>query len=279
LLASSAFPGVFRPRWPWEVHNGVSRESQYIDGGVMDNLPLDAVAQVMYEAGAAIKRRPVLDNEHVPHLLFAASLEVNVGPQGGQADVKAAQEAARNWVRLWQRARRLSYNHKLETFLRSQRDIRRIYESQPSPPWEPLDIEVVAVKPEWLCSTFAMHPMLGFRRSKQAASIAHGCASTLAQFARCASVNPHWTEAWGIQSDFLPKFDPSSLSTSATGRTALVPRKHGGGNCWFRYDSPCPFSRQELQKLHLPDVTRKELEGIYRACRLPETHRPSPTRG
>ena len=32
----------------------------------------------------------------------------------------------------------------------------------------PLEIEVLVVKPKWLCGTFAFHPMLGFRRELQA---------------------------------------------------------------------------------------------------------------
>jgi hypothetical protein len=43
LLASSAFPGVFRPRNSWEIFPTSSNQDQYVDGGVMDNLPFASV--------------------------------------------------------------------------------------------------------------------------------------------------------------------------------------------------------------------------------------------
>ena len=277
LLASSAFPGVFRPRWSWEVHSGLSGESQFIDGGVMDNLPVDAVVQKMNQAGSAIKRRPTVNQKQVPHLLFAASLEVNVEFGGASAPTKAARTGAENWVELLKRARRLSYNDKISIYETSQRDLRRIHDSQQLVPeserkgqWEPLNIEVVAVKPEWLCGTFAMHPMLGFRRKRQAASIAHGCASTLARFARVGQKNPDWIDAWGIPHEFMEKFDNSTLC----GERTLLPKEHGPGNCCFRADKPCPFSPGQLAKCNprLLPRTRTELECIYRACCRAETH-------
>lgn len=279
LLASSAFPGVFRPRWSWEVCSEVTSESQFIDGGVMDNLPLDAVVQVMDKAVPPIKRRPRVDGASIPHLLFAASLEANVA----ELPPDEVQSIAKDWMRLCRRARRLSYNHKLHLFAQSQHDLRWIYESQigshKTPPWEPMDIEVVAVKPEWLCGTFAMHPMLGFRREKQAASIAHGCASTMAQFGHLAldQSKRKWAEAWGIRSDLSEKFDPSSAllkrAPLKTEKIILEPQKHGKGSCWFCRDTPCPFSQEQLSKHQLPAVIRQELERIYLACGKAKTHR------
>lgn len=274
LLASSAFPGVFRPRWSWEVYNGASAESQFIDGGIMDNLPLDAVVRELDHSGPKIARRPQPNGQAVPHLLFAASLEVNVP----DLMPDQLQDVADSWFQAWRRSRRLSYNHKLDAFARAQRDLRRVHDScSPvgSSGWKPLDVEVVAVKPAWLCGTFAMHPMLGFRRQKQAASIAHGCASTLARFAH---TKREWANAWGIEDEVLDKFDgDSARHDPETAQIVLNPqtKKRKQGDCWFRVNTPCPFSRDQLTHRELPETTQRELEQIYHACGRPETHRPA----
>ncbi len=53
LLASSAFPAVFRPRWSWEVYRHPEHVAQYADGGIMDNLPLGAVVEYLWGKDAA----------------------------------------------------------------------------------------------------------------------------------------------------------------------------------------------------------------------------------
>src|SRR6266568_3092759 len=165
-----------------EIMPRTDEEHDYIDGGLMDNLPLDGVAQFLHQAAKPegqlklIARRPQVGSVPVPHLLFTASLEVDPEPLSGQR----LQATCASWPTLAMRARQFSYNKKLDWFTESQRDLRRIFVAAGSQaPWTPLDLEVVTVKPRWLCGTFAFHPMLGFRRAKQAASIAHGCASTL----------------------------------------------------------------------------------------------------
>jgi predicted acylesterase/phospholipase RssA len=215
LLASSAFPGVFRPRWSWEVTPGTPDTHQYIDGGVMDNLPLDAVAQFLDYASMArlVSRRPSVmavtpggtELRPVPHLLFAASLEVDT-PILPAAQVEALRQ---DWPQLLSRAKQLGYNKKIEVYANAQRAVRRITRargSQPPGGTEPLDLEVVAVTPNWLCGTFAFHPMLRFRRMRQIESIAHGCASTLLELSKLQA-NPesaHWAKAWGINLSALP---------------------------------------------------------------------------
>ena len=76
LLASSAFPAVFRPRHSWEIFRETSDMHHYIDGGVMDNLPLDAVARFLdrasHASSGAIVRRPKIGDQEVPHLIFTA---------------------------------------------------------------------------------------------------------------------------------------------------------------------------------------------------------------
>jgi len=129
LLASSAFPAVFRPRSSWEVMPGSHSEQQYIDGGVMDNLPLDAVAEFLYTAslGGRIAARPSIDGQDVPHLLFSASLEPVVPKlDQGQIDTLCA-----DWPTLLGRTRKLGYNKKLDDFQETQRALRKIYAETP----------------------------------------------------------------------------------------------------------------------------------------------------
>ena len=67
-------------------------EARLADGGVMDNLPLDAVAQHLPLAAKVglVRRRP-----EVPHLLFSASLEREVRKLSGEE----AAWIAESWVR------------------------------------------------------------------------------------------------------------------------------------------------------------------------------------
>ncbi len=262
LLASSAFPGVFRPRESWELMPATKDEEQFIDGGVIDNLPLDAVAEFLHRAALTgkIKARP-----QAPHLLFSASLEIEL-PLLTAAQIAAVQG---NWPALFRRTRQLGYNQKLDVYALTQRDVRTIYESRAHPepePWTPLDLEVVTVRPKWLCGTFAFHSMLGFRRAKQAASIAHGCATTLAQLGELpkAPRTKAWATAWGIKEDDLPPVDAEPL----------VPRDHGPNKCWFRPNADCPFSPGQLDLLELKDHTRTELQSVYAACGRRKTHQP-----
>ena len=267
LLASSAFPGVFRPRWSWEIMPAAETADQYIDGGVTDNLPLDAVAQFLNRAAMAdvVSARPF--DGSVPHLLLCASLE----PQLAILD-ESEQHALRfNWPGLWHRARQLGYNKKIDLYAKIQRSIRQAVgqNSRPKPPWNPLDLEVVAIKPEWLCNTFAFHPMLNFRRRRQAQSIAHGCASTLMELARPIPDDraKRWKSAWGIDESRLPEEEVASRPDP------YLPLRVGPDECWFRPGVTCPFSRTGLARAGLYDTTARELESIYMLCGRPDTHR------
>ena len=262
LLASSAFPGVFRPRESWELMPATGAADQFIDGGVIDNLPLDAVAEFLHRAALVGKITP--RPEKGPHLLFSASLEIEL-PHLTTQQVAAVQG---NWPALFRRTRQLGYNQKLEVYSTTQRDIRAIYEyskdHNEQQAWTPLDLEVVTVRPKWLCGTFAFHPMLGFRRANQAASIAHGCATTLARLGELPKDDraKDWASAWGINVTDLPPVDTEPL----------VPRDHGPNKCWFRPDADCPFSPVQLARLTLEEHTATELQSIYRACGRRETH-------
>lgn len=273
LLASSAFPGVFRPRWGWEVFVGENVEDQLVDGGVMDNLPLDAVVGYLSREVSARRAavRPVDHaDEPVPHLIFTASLERD--PQrpkpGGLARV------AQRWPATRQHARELRYNRKIDTFATAQREFRKIYDRYAQAavelPRVPLDIEVVVVKPRWLCGTFAFHPMLGFTRDRQAASIAHGCASTLRQVAELdqTAEAPRWLTEW--------LFDPAVRNSLDRERLAdLTPARKKDGTCHFRTDGACPFSRQASSP-GLHESVRQDLHVIYKLCGKNVTHEGTP---
>lgn len=279
LLASSAFPAVFRPRAAWEIFRSATEMDQYIDGGTMDNLPIDAVADSLYRAAqrGEIARRPMVGGQEVPHLIFTASLEVDkVGLPNQDVEVMR-----KSFLRLRQRARTFGYNRKIDVYADVQRDLRAIHRFQASSAhtcsgWKPLDLHVLAVRPRWLCNTFGFHPMLGFRRPKQAESIAHGCASTLATFFHENAAHPEWMRAWGVSR--IGEVDESAVTSRDQRGPALNPRREGKkeGDCWFR-NAPCPFSRAILKdNAALADRTPlvDSLNAIYLACGKPETHRP-----
>jgi predicted acylesterase/phospholipase RssA len=291
LLASSAFPGVFRPRQAWEVFRSATRMDQYIDGGTMDNLPLDAVARFLDRVSRGpntlVARRPKVGGQEVPHLLFTASLEVD---KTSLPDDKAAR-ISKSFLQLRSRAGTFRYNRKIDAYASVQRDLREIYHSRVQDErgtvsWSPLDLHVIAVRPRWLCNTFGFHPMLGFRRKRQAESIAHGCASTIATLYH-ESRQPGadaWMDAWGVRG--LDAIDDRAVTSqrqkdpSDKTKLGLNPRSEGKkpGDCWFRNGKPCPFSSEAL-KTH-EDLAKREpliqeLTKIYAACGKPETHRPA----
>jgi predicted acylesterase/phospholipase RssA len=274
LLASSAFPGVFRPRWSWELMPGTATQDQYIDGGVMDNLPLDAVAQFLFRAAEAklVAARPTTAGGiPVPHLLFSASLEKDEPP----LSPNEVNLLADNWVKLFGRAKALKYNKKLNGYAEAQRSVRDIWTTSgvaaPGALLVPLDLEVATVIPKWLCGTFAFHPMLGFRRARQAESIAHGCASTLIALGVIVRDHQTWASGWGIDgnevptNDYVSREDPYAAATENS-----APPNH----CWLRPQTVCPFSRPRVEPLGLQPQTVIELEKIHLACRRRQTHEP-----
>jgi predicted acylesterase/phospholipase RssA len=283
LLASSAFPAVFRPRKSWEIFRRSNVSHQYIDGGVIDNLPLDAVAQFLDRASSAkrgaIVRRPRYGQTNVPHLIFTASLEIDPATGcAGESGIGDCLEVSR-------RARTFKYNRKIDAFASTQADLRLIHGAHPEP--NLLDLHVVAVKPKWLCSTFGFHPMLGFRRRKQKQSIAHGCASTFAtvfEMQHKLKESGDWLRAWGANPDLhldaqcFPFFDRAGkrVDTPHRGSTySLQPAaKRAKGQCWFRIGVDCPFSRSKLEEAGVAPQKVDELEEIYWLCGNPATHRP-----
>ena len=317
LLASSAFPGVFRPRWSWEFLPGSGAMDRYIDGGVTDNLPLDAVTEFLHDAAEAeiVTRRPTREVEGktvgVPHLLFATSLEprieslsteelrrerreaTNAPPAQQLSAARLAQiehqlpwrrqqvlEMADNWPKLHRRANRLRYNLKLDVYAEAQRAIRYIMDHGGGNGFTPVDLEVIAVKPEWLCGTFAFHPMMGFRRKRQAQSIAHGCFTTLLRLGQIfhgPEARPVWGEAWGLQASLLPGgavLTPAVLRGHE--RPKPLPTVTGTGACCIRPGITCPFSSvgtAPLAGLNMPSTVR-QLNRIYELCCQAETHQP-----
>lgn len=283
LLASSAFPAVFRPRWASEVMPLSGEKDQYVDGGIMDNLPLDAVAQFLNSAASAklIAHRPRVSGTAVPHLMFTASLEVD--PERRRP--RTVDRPGDSWWDVYFRAIELGYNTKLDSYRRMQRDLRRIRERLGPPAAGPdfdelLDLEVVEVKPAWLCRTFAFHPMLGFRRADQAASIAHGCASTLVRFQEMKTdpQSAAWLAAWGIDDRKLDDRNPAAPPKKGK-KAELEPFVHGPDHCFFRKNVKCPFSPSELARLtsrpgsKLTTEIVEAVAEVYAACGRRETHR------
>jgi predicted acylesterase/phospholipase RssA len=289
LLASSAFPAVFRPRWSWEVYRHPQLVAQYADGGIMDNLPLGAVVEYLWgkDSPSRFERRP-----EVPHLILTATLEPEKADWTKRDDLDKL-----SWMEIRARATQLRYNGKIDKFQRAQRDIRRIIKQRASEgdpdvhsPDLPLNLDVLAVKPRWLCGTFAFHPMLGFSRKKQAESIAHGCASAICAVADHfdSSNNAHavdvdllrkWARDRGIALDQLPdRIDTERDGALGFGPIGLSDNEQKQGFCWFRRVDQesgkrpiCPFHPQSPASTEGEEVS-PELHKIYLACGRRTTH-------
>ncbi|MGD8910499.1 MAG: patatin-like phospholipase family protein [Chromatiales bacterium] len=299
LLASSAFPGVFRPRWSPELFPDSYSTSQFIDGGVTDNLPIDAVVQSLWKTSSScvesrlIRRRPSLrpwytqDDARfrVPHLAIVTSLEANVYRITEESSARAMEDY---WPALTARAKKLGYISKLTIYERAAKQINAwmdatehqgsVERPETDCPGEisSVELDIVAIKPNWLCGTFAFHPMLGYRRKKQAESIAHGCASTLLQLGQCPR---KYLQAWGVEIDRLP--------AAATFEQAVVSADRwraysGKGRCWLSPGKRCPFSAAALHALNasteecserLENKTIAELAVIHEVCGRLKTYR------
>lgn len=283
LLASSAFPAVFRPRrysevYPCDADPSAEIATRFVDGGLLDNLPLDHVVTFLHKRAqrGLLARRP--KGGTVPHLLLTASLE----PQARSGNAETCQ---RNWQEVARRVKELHYNRKIKMFDGAQAGFRKIVSaspiSQPSS-WQPLDLNVLTVMPKWLCGTFAFHGMLGFRYYKQAASIAHGCAMTLVtlqtlqkeSYARAYGMR---IEDWKTNASENGRINPEFLRKLNSDGVKGKP-----GRCWFRSESLCPFSVEAIaaanrgasDSVNRPflDETAKVLPMIHEYCRRPETH-------
>lgn len=289
LLAGSAFPALFRPRWSWEVYRQPGAMAQYSDGGIMDNLPLGAVVEYLWgkDGNAVYARRP-----KIPHLILTATLEVDKADWSNRKDLDTL-----SWTEIRSRAAQLRYNGKIRKFQQGQRDIRRIIaqrhaEADPDIRSHdlPLNLDVLAVKPSWTCGEFAFHPMLGFSRQNQTKSIAHGCASTICAVAdhfqpgnQAHAVDSEalrkWAQGRGIALDQLPERTISNREgVLGFGPARLSPEEQSAGGCWFRRADPktgkrptCPFHPRSPAASADQEIS-PELQKIYFACGNPETH-------
>lgn len=282
LLASSAFPAVFRARMNWEVRASSPGEpEELIDGGITDNLPIIPVYRFLFYAGLAqwIKSRPVSkkDEKPRPHLLLTASLE----PRKAALDSAELDRVAHSWPKLSARVNQLRYNVKVDSHAQIQKDVRAIRTAfqakNRTPALELLDLHISCVKPEWLCGTFAFHPMLGFRRKRQAMSIAHGCALTLAHlhWEQTRAGQEAWAREWWtplqVHTDPMPYEERDGEPPSIR----LQPHRcTDKGHCCILKDQFCPFSKAKLEELadHLPERTRQTLSEIYKYCGEASTH-------
>ena len=274
LLASSAFPGVFRPRLNWEVRASSGLPEELIDGGIADNLPFLPVIRFLFLASQKGWIKPRLQNR--PHLLLTASLE----PRREDLEPAALEKTVESWMDVSDRVRQLRYNVKVDTHQKTQENLRKIYAALTPPvPHQLLNLHTICVKPEWLPGTFAFHPMLGFRRRRQAQSIAHGCAMTLANLYLEQNDHLNWSNNWW---DDKLGFNKETLCMDGSKKGAfflkpLTPLSGAKpGDCHFRLGRPCPFSQSLLkdQKHNsgLKEETIAALNEIYVVCGEQTTH-------
>jgi hypothetical protein len=239
------------------------------------------------DSSARFERRP-----SVPHLILTATLEPEKADWSKRDDL-----CKLSWTEIRARASQLRYNAKIDKFQLGQRDIRRILTQRASDgdpdvhaPDIPLNLDVLAVKPQWLCGSFAFHPMLGFSRAKQTESIAHGCASTICAIAdhfapdnRAHAVEPeelrNWAKGRGIALDQLPKrVNAENKGALGFGPVSLTEDEQEKGYCWFRNADPktgsrpiCPFHLKSAACSE-GDEIGPELHKIYLACGRRCTH-------
>jgi predicted acylesterase/phospholipase RssA len=272
LLASGAFPAVFRPRMNWELRAGTpGLPEELVDGGIADNLPIVPVYRFLFCAGHArwLKLRPRVgpagegEKSARPHLILTASLE----PKKITLTGDVLDETAESWPALKERVGELKYNVSVDSHCDTQTDLRKIQAAleeknllanvEKDDLIELPDVHISCVKPEWLCHTFAFHPMLGFKRQRQAANIAHGCASTLLHLHREQESHPDWTSQWWNTLELHPEIWLEELwnrqKPGPEGRLnesiALHPRApNDKGDCCFVKGYVCPFSRPSLEK-------------------------------
>jgi hypothetical protein len=238
-------------------------------------------------ASKRYERRPA-----VPHLILTATLEPEKVDWSHRTDL-----CSLSWMDIRKRAAQLRYNGKIDRFQQGQREIRRIIaqrakEGDPDVHAHdlPLNLDVLAVKPQWLCGTFAFHPMLGFARSNQTKSIAHGCASTICAVAdhfdpqnkaHAVDVNSlrEWALSRGIALHQLPeRTDASCGGALAYGPAKLTAEEQSHGACWFRKVDPqtgrrpvCPFHSSSPAATEGDEVS-PELHKIYQVCGQRATH-------
>ena len=308
LLASSAFPGVFRPRMNWELRAGApGLPEELVDGGISDNLPIMPVYRFLFYLAYSgwLSPRPKMPSEGngqrpCPHLLLTASLE----PYKEVLKGERLQRTAECWFTLLNRTGQLRYNVKVDSHYRTQLHIRKILEALErqsesegkslTPTLNLLDLHVSCVKPKWLPPTFAFHPMLGFSRTRQAQSIAHGCASTLAHLDHEQQVRQNCTKHWWKDLQKRPgTWVQEERPTKDNEDVAFTLRPHPAdseGNCCFVTGKKCPFSAIHIRELEanlchdktkhgaavepLEDATVRALDEIYQQCGRPKTHQP-----
>jgi hypothetical protein len=235
---------------------------------MFDNLPFHPVVDFIQ------KKQLPRSKPESPHLIITASLESE--PEDWKE--KQTDAAAVSWLSVKRRAGEMKFNKKINDFVRPQREVRAILRERlkNGEPVEsrPLEIEVLVVKPKWLCGTFAFHPMLGFRREHQAASIAHGCYQTLQairQFTdsfadsieRSLEQKQEIDQAfakWGFKVGLLEGIKPSTDADTSPGQ------------CWYQSGITCPFSEKSGNGLREDPDLGKALNRIYELCGNKDTH-------
>jgi len=228
----------------------------------MDNLPIEPVTRILDRLPLASSTNPKWASEPWPeHLIVAASLESNIHPNLTVVEEEALR---RSWRALSGRARQLGYNSKLDKYEWAERErARQLHKPGRAPSNSPA-IRILPVKPEWLCSTFAAHPMLGFRRDRQKRSVAHGCASTLLRFGGPDIKSK--LDCWGADSSRGTERTTWGEAFDAHAKRGRQPESD---RCWLRDDLDCPFSKGQLKGL--PEELVEELSEIHRLCPEPET--------
>ena len=242
VFASSAFPGLFRPRRESEVFPKTgSPDRLFSDGGIFNNNPLNEITRFLRHASKMDEGRWLHETD-APHLIIAASLETEANHDDDRP--------AWNVKTIVERTGAVAYNYKLDRFKGMQQRLTKLVEACDKPPRHaPLRVRVKSIYPKWLVPTFGATPPMGFKRDLQVQSIAHGCKQAMGSFDE--QVAPYGLQVTPLEN---PKPD----------RSGLCP--------WYtRPDGSriqCIFAAQTTEQEPVQQTGRD----IYKACGDPQTH-------
>ena len=260
-LCSSAFPAVFEARSEMDLLPGVGRSDRFFaDGGMFDNLPFFPAFEVIADVQGSCATSPALEFQKSlqmrsknRNLIICAGL--NEKPE------RAPRFKGDTLSAIHDRAQKLSYESKTNTFLSSTAKSNRLYDQiigcdLSDLPESDLDFlnryvpsEIVDITPTdaaHINGTFAFCKTLGMEPLRIQASIADGCFQTLKQLT--------------LNNSARPILEPKRTLVTLATQGCTSPKGENSDQCpYFRIGShvfQCPFVQT-----HTDDA-----RAVYKAC-------------
>ncbi len=252
-LSSSAFPAVFSPRSESQALPGRGRTDRlFADGGMFDNLPFFPAIEIMGSVQAygrslhpadVIARLNARTTER--DIIIAAGLDAEPDRPLAEYDTLG---------KIQDRAKSLSVDSKVETFLNASEKTQRILTEIAATTGASMTAEdlrsadnavtaailkILPVDKEHINPTFAFCRSAGMDKERVRRSIAHGCFRSLAAF-EDAQTNP------ATSATFQRKFGSRPLGPLQ--RMQKSPGRHECPYFSFTYGAlPCPFDQDGME--------------------------------